>query len=53
MTKAAAPEATTTPVAEAAAENFVDTVKAKVNEAINLVKSLLNDQDDVEEKAEL
>lgn len=54
VTKATtAPEATATPIAEAAAENIVDTLKAKVNEAIKLVKGLLNDGDDVEEKAEL
>ncbi|CAN8100807.1 unnamed protein product [Discula destructiva] len=51
---AATPEATATPFDfEAAAAQVVDTVKGKVNEAVKLVKSLLNDQDGVEEKAEL
>lgn len=49
----ATPEAASTPPAEAATQNIVDTVKGKVGEVVNMVKSLLKDQDDVEEKAEL
>lgn len=51
----AAPEATSTstgPV-EAATQNIVDTIKGKINEVASLVKSLITDQDGVEEKAEL
>lgn len=49
----ATPEATSTAPVEAATQNIVDTVKAKVGEVVNMVKSMLKDQDDVEEKAEL
>lgn len=53
-TEASTPEAATeTPVVEAAAASIVDTLKAKLDEGIKMIKSLLKDQDGLEEKAEL
>lgn len=52
-----APAATSAAPAGEATPNLIDTIKAqigeKIGEAVKVVKSILGDTDDVEEKAEL